>query len=129
MKICIDTNIYSAFKKGDKTIIDLLENCDEIFIPSIVLGELYAGFYLGTRVKQNLEELNLFLNMPGIYIINIDKEIADRYGMLIKILKEQGTPIPTNDVWIAAAALEKGTKLATYDAHFSNIPGIVEVVL
>ena len=62
-------------------------------------------------------------------IIDMDKEIADRYGSLIKILRKQGTPIPTNDVWIAAAALEKGTKLVTFDAHFNNIPGIVQITL
>lgn len=129
MKICIDTNIYSAFKKGDEQITQLLETCDELFIPTIVLGELYAGFYLGSRLKRNLEELATFLNMPGVMIINMDKEIADRYGSLIKILRKQGTPIPTNDVWIAAAALEKGTKLVSFDAHFNNIPGIVQVTL
>jgi predicted nucleic acid-binding protein len=59
----------------------------------------------------------------------MDKEIADRYGRLIKILRKQGTPIPTNDVWIASAALEKGAKLLTFDAHFNNIPGIVQVTL
>ncbi|MCD4722893.1 MAG: type II toxin-antitoxin system VapC family toxin [Desulfobacula sp.] len=118
MRICIDTNIYSAFKNGDKEIIELLENSDELLIPVVVLGELYAGFHIGSRLKENLKELDLFLNMPGVYTVKIDREIADRYGMLIKILKEQGTPIPTNDVWIAATALEKGTKLATFDTHF-----------
>ena len=129
MRICIDTNIYSAFKNGNENIIALLENSDELFIPAVVLGELYAGFYLGTRLKKNLQELDLFLDMPGVYTVKIDREIADRYGMLIKILKEQGTPIPSNDVWIAAAALEKGSKIATYDTHFNNIPGIVKVDL
>ncbi|HAR34117.1 MAG TPA: VapC toxin family PIN domain ribonuclease [Desulfobacter sp.] len=129
MKICIDTNIYSAFKKGDEQITQLLETCDELLIPTIVLGELYAGFYLGSRLKRNLEELATFINMPGVIIIDIDKEIADRYGSLIKILRKQGTPIPTNDVWIAAAALEKGTKLVSFDAHFNNIPGIVQITL
>ena len=129
MRICIDTNIYSAFKNGNENIIALLENSDELFIPAVVLGELYAGFYLGTRLKKNLQELDLFLDMPGVYTVKIDREIADRYGMLIKILKEQGTPIPTNDIWIAATALEKGTKLATFDAHFNSISGIVKVIL
>lgn len=127
MKICIDTNIYSAFKKGDEQITKLLETCDELLVPAVVLGELYAGFYLGSRLKRNLEELETFLKMPGVSIINIDKEIADRYGSLIKILRKEGTPIPTNDVWIGAAVLETGTKLATFDAHFNHIPGIVQI--
>ena len=129
MRICIDTNIYSALKKGDKEIIELLENSDEILIPAVVLGELYAGFYYGSRIKENLKELDLFLNLPGVHVVKVDSEIADRYGMLIKILKKNGTPIPTNDVWIAATALVKGTKLVTFDAHFNNISGIVKVVL
>lgn len=70
-----------------------------------------------------------FFSLPGVYTVKIDREIADRYGVLIKILKEQGTPIPTNDVWIAATALEKGIKLATFNAHFNNIAGIVKVIL
>jgi len=129
VRICIDTNIYSAFKNGDQNVIELLENADELLLPTVVLGELYAGFHIGSRQKKNLNELDQFLNLPGVYIVKIDKEIADRYGILIKILKEQGTPIPSNDVWIAAAALEKGSKIATYDTHFNNIPGIVKVDL
>ncbi len=125
MKLCIDTNIYSAFKRGDENIIELLETCDEVYVPAVVLGELYAGFHQGSRQKENLRELALFLDMPGVSVIEIDKEIADRYGLLIKILKKQATPIPTNDVWIAASTMEKGAKLATHDAHFDHIPGIV----
>ncbi|MCF6247085.1 MAG: type II toxin-antitoxin system VapC family toxin [Desulfobacula sp.] len=128
MRICIDTNIYSALKNGDSGIIDLLENTHEILIPIVVIGELYAGFYIGSRLKENLKELDQFLNMPGIYAVKPDREIAERYGMLIKILKEQGTPIPTNDVWIAATTLEKGAKLASYDAHFNNVPGIAKAI-
>lgn len=124
MRLCIDTNIYSLFKKGDEKIRELLETADEIFIPTIVLGELYAGFYLGKYTDQNIRELEEFLTKPGVTVINIDKNIADRYGELIKILKTQGTPIPTNDVWIGAIVLETGAKFATMDNHFNHIPGI-----
>ena len=124
MRICIDTNIYSLFKRGKADIKELLENADEIFIPVIVLGELFAGFYSGKYTSQNIKELEDFLNKPGIMIVEISKNIADRYGELIKILKKQGTPIPTNDIWIAAVVLETGTKLASTDNHFKNIPGV-----
>lgn len=129
MKICIDTNIYSALKKGDKNIVTLCENVDEILIPVVVLGELYAGFNMGSRTKENLKELDQFLDMPGVSIVKIDRKIANRYGILMKILKKQGTPLPTNDIWIAATALETGTKLASFDAHFNKISEIVKVVL
>ena len=130
MRICIDTNIYSALKNGDPNIVDLLESADEIYIPAIVLGELYAGFQRGQKLKHNTKDLKDFIELPGVYIININDPIAERYGALIKILRKNGTPIPTNDIWIAATALEQGARIATYDTHFQAIPGlmIVEIV-
>ena len=127
MKICIDTNIYSALKKGDPGISELLENTDEIYLPSIVLGELYAGFQMGNKLKDNTKGLEEFIQQPGIYVIDINESIAERYGALVKVLKDKGTPIPTNDIWIAAAALENGARMATFDMHFQIIPGIMMV--
>jgi tRNA(fMet)-specific endonuclease VapC len=127
MKICIDTNIYSAFKKGNPKIRELLENTDEIYIPSIVMGELYAGFQLGTKLRDNIKDLKEFIEQPGIYVIDINDSIAERYGALIKILKDNGTPIPTNDIWIAATALENGGRIATFDIHFKSIPGLMTI--
>jgi tRNA(fMet)-specific endonuclease VapC len=125
LRVCIDTNVYSAFKKGEPNTIELLEKADEVLIPSVVLGELYAGFYLGKRLKKNLKELDEFLKYPGIDVININSSIAERHGILIKTLKELGAPIPTNDVWIAATVLETGARLASFDNHFRIIPGIL----
>jgi tRNA(fMet)-specific endonuclease VapC len=129
MRTCIDTNIYSAFKKGNPEVIELLENTDEIYIPSIVLGELYAGFRMGSMFKNNIKELKDFIDQPGVYIIDIGESIAERYGSLIKILKENGTPIPTNDIWIAATALENGARIATFDIHFHLVPGLMIIGL
>ena len=125
MKICIDTNIYSAFKKGNPNISELLETTDEIYVPAIVMGELYAGFQLGARLRDNTKDLKEFIEQPGIYIIDINDSIAERYGALIKILKDNGTPIPTNDIWIAATALENGARIASFDTHFKLIPGLM----
>jgi len=127
MKICIDTNIYSAFKKGNPNISELLETTDEIYVPAIVMGELYAGFQLGARLRDNTKDLKEFIEQPGIYIIDINDSIAERYGALIKILKDNGTPIPTNDIWIAATALEHGARIATFDSHFKLIPGLMTI--
>jgi len=127
MRICIDTNIYSAFKKGDPEINELMEYADVIYIPSIVLGELYAGFQMGSKLKDNIKGLREFTKQPGIHIIDIDESMAERYGALIKILKDNGTPIPTNDIWIAAAALENGARMATFDTHYKSIPGLMMV--
>ncbi len=125
MRICIDTSAYSTFMQGDRSIKELLESADQVLVPSIVAGELYAGFYMGERMQTNIEELNSFLERPGIVTVSIDLSIAERYGLLVKALKEAGTPIPTNDIWIAAAALETGARLLTRDRHFKSIPGLL----
>ena len=124
MKICLDTNAYSAFKRGDADVIDLVEAADEIAIPSIVLGELFAGFRMGSRARRNVVELEDFLRRPGVTVAAVTKAAAERYGTLVSKLKQQGTPLPTNDIWIAAIALERGAQLVTMDSHFDDIPGV-----
>ena len=125
MKLCLDTNAYSAFKNGNRNVMNILENADEVFIPATVLGELYSGFQIGSLTEKNLLELDDFLSKPGISVIAIDKDISFRYGFIVKDLRKQGTPIPTNDIWIAAANMEKGALLLSRDKHFSNIPGLM----
>ena len=124
MSICLDTNAYSAFKRGDAVVIDLVEAADEIAIPSIVLGELFAGFRMGSRARRNVVELEDFLHRPGVSVAAVTKAVAERYGTLVSKLKQQGTPLPTNDIWIAAIALERGAQLVTMDSHFDDIPGV-----
>lgn len=125
MKICLDTNAYSSFKNGNREILNLLENADEILIPVTVLGELYSGFQIGRLTEKNLTELDSFLLKPGISVIKISKEIAFRYGFILKELRRNGTPIPANDIWIAAAAMDTGGILLSRDKHFSKIPGLL----
>lgn len=125
MRLSLDTNIYSAFKNGNEKIRDILENADEILIPVTVLGELYSGFQIGSFTEKNLTELNEFLSKPGVSIIEINKEIAFRYGFLTKKLRKQGTPISTNDIWIAAATMDTGSILLSSDKHFKEIPGLM----
>jgi tRNA(fMet)-specific endonuclease VapC len=103
----------------------MLEQAGEILIPVTVLGELHAGFQLGARAKEGLGELNKFLAQPGVRVLDVTDAVAERYGVIIKLLKKQGTPIPTNDVWIAATIMETGARLAAYDARFSLIPGLL----
>ena len=124
MRICLDTNAYSAFKRGDADVIDLVEAADEIAIPSIVLGELFAGFRMGSRARRNVVELEDFLHRPGVSVAAMTKAVAERYGTLVSKLKQQSTPLPSNDIWIAAIAMERGAQLVTMDAHFDDIPGV-----
>ncbi|MBI9098657.1 MAG: type II toxin-antitoxin system VapC family toxin [Spirochaetaceae bacterium] len=125
MKICLDTNAYSSFKKGNQNIREIMENADEIFVPATVLGELYSGFQIGNLTEKNLSELNEFLSKPGVSIIPTNTDIAFRYGFITKDLRKQGTPIPTNDMWIAAANMDKGSVLLSRDKHFKEIPGLL----
>lgn len=124
MKLCLDTNAYSRFMAGNAALHQLLESADSIYIPVTVLGELYAGFEIGSRRAENRKALDAFLSKDGIELIAADKETADRYALLVKELRLKGKPIPTNDLWIAAIALKLGTRLISYDSHFSVITGL-----
>ncbi len=124
MKVLLDTNAYTRLALQIEPLMEIVENARTVFVSVTVLGELYAGFRIGSKLEQNLRELESFLELPGVKIVEIDKDVADRYGLLVKLLREQGTPIPANDIWIAAAAMETGSRLVTYDKHFSVIPGL-----
>jgi tRNA(fMet)-specific endonuclease VapC len=125
MKICIDTNAYTAFKKNNPAVIALLEEVEHVFVPAIALGELYAGFFMGSNTNRNIQELNAFLKLTGVEVASVTDEIAEQYGWIVKNLKEKGTPIPTNDIWIAATTLATGSKLVSYDQHYKHIPNLM----
>ena len=125
MRISLDTNAYSRLMKGHGGLTECIEDAEEVFLSATVLGELYAGFHRGSRPEKNTDELMSFLSLPGVEVVDITQDIADRYGRLVKGLLEAGRPLPTNDIWIAAAALETGSRLVTYDKHFNEIAGLL----
>ncbi len=125
-KVLIDTNIYSLAMKGKKYIIDVLKTIDKIGISTISIGELFSGFKGGNFEEKNKTELNLFLDSPRVIIFPIDVEAADFYASILNNLKNKGTPIPTNDIWIAATAFQHGFKLFSKDKHFNYIPGLMQ---
>jgi tRNA(fMet)-specific endonuclease VapC len=125
MRLVLDTNAYVALKRGDSALIALLESADWLGLPSVVIGELMAGFLMGDRAERDLRELDAFLSEAGIEVLAIGRNEAERYGALVKSLRERGRPIPTNDLWIAASALSADARLATDDAHFGEVPGLV----
>jgi predicted nucleic acid-binding protein len=127
MKISLDTSGYSRLALQHPELVKCVDEADAVYLSCIMLGELFAGFCLGRREKENRRELADFLELPGVSVVNIDAAIADRYGILVKVLRKQGTPIPTNDIWIAAVALETGSRLLSYDTHFDCIPGLLVV--
>jgi len=125
MKACLDTNAYSQLMRGHAPLSQLLESAGEVLLPVTVLGELHAGFEMGSRRDANRRQLGEFLALPGVETVAITQDMAERYGLLVKQLTHQGTPIPTNDIWIAACALETGARLVTYDPHFQHVHGLI----
>jgi len=124
-RICLDTSAYGLLMRGDVGLRTRLEEADEVLLPVTVLGELHAGFRMGSRREENLAGLNAFLNEGGVRIVPTTDNVAERYGVLVQQLRERGTPIPTNDIWIAAAVLETGARLIAYDAHFRCVMGVL----
>jgi predicted nucleic acid-binding protein len=125
VKICLDTNVFPKLARHYLPLTDLIDESEIVYIPVIVTGELFAGFRMGDRFEQNRQEFNSFVSLSGVQEIQINHTIADRYGILVNNLKKNGKPIPTNDIWIAAVALETGSHLVTYDNHFDNIDGLI----
>jgi tRNA(fMet)-specific endonuclease VapC len=125
MRVCLDTSAYSRLMGGHAPLTQLLESADDVLVPATVLGELHAGFEMGSRREANRRKLDEFLALPGVETIAVTADVAERYGLLVSQLTRQGTPIPTNDIWIAAAALETGARLVSYDSHFEHIPGLI----
>jgi predicted nucleic acid-binding protein len=124
-KVLIDTNIYSAFKRNDPVIVSMFQHLDFIGINVTVLAELYVGFKGSKREKRNRTELEDFMNSSRVHFINHDRDTADFYAQIFDSLKKKGTPIPTNDIWIAASAIQSGLALFSLDNHFSYIDGLI----
>jgi tRNA(fMet)-specific endonuclease VapC len=123
----IDTNIYSLAMRGEPEVVDRLQRLDEVGFSVVSLGELLVGFRAGSREAKNRQELGLFLDSPRVCLLTVDEETADFYAVIVLALKRAGTPIPTNDIWIAALAQRHGLPVYTRDAHFQAIPGLLLV--
>jgi len=123
-KVVLDTNALSAFFAGSHEVLEVLAEAEQIFMSTIVLGELYAGFKGGNRELENTKNLESFLKKATVRTLDVSRETAEIFGTVKHQLKIQGTPIPLNDVWIAAHTIETGSQLVTYDRHFSQIAGL-----
>jgi predicted nucleic acid-binding protein len=119
--LLLDTSAYSALLRGHTEVTHTLQQAEEIYVNPIVLGELRAGFLRGKHRAKNEQELHTFLSSPRVRVAAIDEETAIRYAVILNALWETGTPVPTNDVWIAASAMQYGLLLLTTDAHFQKI--------
>jgi len=118
----VDSNRYQDFCEGAPQAVHVIRRAAEIMIPFIVLGELRAGFACGTRSYKNEQTLTRFLNSPRVKQLFADEDTTHQYARLFRQLRKQGTPIPTNDLWIAALALQHDLLLFTRDTHFDHLP-------
>lgn len=122
MRVAVDTNRLTDLFRGDAALAELLGGCEEIWIPLATLAELKAGFYGGSQRRRNEELLQRFLSRPTAGVLLPGRETAEHYARLFVQLKRAGTPVPDNDIWIAAQALEHDLILITRDQHFRHIP-------
>lgn len=122
--ILIDTNAYSSFLQGTPHIVEVIAHAERLYLTSIVLGELLGGFAAGRQESRNRATLTSFIASPRVEVMPVTTETADAYAMVFAMLRRKGQPIPTNDLWIAASALEHGAALLTRDAHFAHIDGL-----
>ena len=119
--VMLDTNAYSALLSGNVDVRDVLSTASEILVSPFVIGELEAGFKNGRRYEDNRNILKRFLEKPGVREVAAGHETGMLYGKIKNDLMQMGKPIPANDIWIAASAIENGAVLITYDKHFAAV--------
>jgi tRNA(fMet)-specific endonuclease VapC len=124
-RVMMDTSAYAAFLRGNPGVKEAVQQADEIVLNPVVLGELLAGFLMGRNEKRNRGILRDFLGSPRIVMVEMDEETSERYAVILRSLRVKGTPIPTNDVWIAASAMQHGLKVLTTAKHYLEITQIL----
>jgi tRNA(fMet)-specific endonuclease VapC len=124
MRLLLDTNAYSALREGHAEVAGQVRRAERVLLSVVVLGELFYGFRHGSRYEDNRRSLEAFLDHPYVIVVPITVTTADRFGRIAASLRRKGRPIPTNDVWVAAHAMETGAELVTFDQHFQQIDGL-----
>lgn len=124
MRVALDTHRYTDLCRGDAQVVATLEAAEAIYLPFVVLGELRAGFAVGQHGPENERVLREFLIRPGVRVLWADDQTTHHYGAIYRQLRRQGTPIPTNDMWIGALVLQHDLFLLHRDRHFEQLPQI-----
>jgi tRNA(fMet)-specific endonuclease VapC len=127
MRLALDTNRYIDFCRGDDSVVTAVRLAREIVLPFVTLAELRAGFACGTRATRNASVLTRFLGRPRVRALFADDGTTHHYANLFRQLRRQGTPIPTNDLWIAALCTQHDLLLASRDTHFDHLPQLPRV--
>ena len=121
VKLALDTNRYVDLMRGDAEVRALVEAARTVLLPFVVVAELRAGFAVGAQGRANERFLQRFLAKPGVEVVYATDATTHHYAALYRQLRQQGTPVPTNDLWIAALVTEHGARLCTRDAHFEKL--------
>ena len=125
VRVALDTNRLNDLFQGDADLAKFLGTCDEVWIPLTVLAEIKAGFYGGNQQHRNELRLQQMLSKDTVRLLFPGRETAEQYARLFVQLRRAGTPVPDNDIWIAAVALEHDLTLITRDRHFDQIPQLI----
>lgn len=128
MRLCLDTSAYSNFMRGSAEVVDVVDGASWIGVPVVVLGELRTGFAQGNKTRANERELSVFLRHPVVEVLELGDVVSRIYAEIVVALRASGTPLPTNDIWIAATAASAGATVVTYDQHFRAIARVGSLV-
>lgn len=123
-RVLLDTNAYSRLASGDEEVLEVLGAADTVYLSVFVLGELYAGFKGGQRERKNRELLRAFIAGESVKLLFATDATAEVFANVKDALRRKGKPLPMNDVWIAAHAIEAAATLVTFDAHFEEVDGL-----
>ena len=123
-RLVLDTSAYSHLRTGHPQVLDYVADAPVVIMPVTVLGELEAAFELGSRVQENRHALADFLNEPFVSVLDVTSETVRHYARILVALRRAGTPIPMNDVWIAAATMECRGCLLTFDSDYRHVAGL-----
>ncbi len=127
MRVLLDTNAYTGLMRGNGEVADHVRRAERVIVSAVVVGELLFGFRVGSREARNRQQLEAFLENPHVEFLPVSFTTADRFARIAALLRRKGRPIPTNDVWIAAHAMETGANLLSSDDHFAAIEGLAWV--
>jgi tRNA(fMet)-specific endonuclease VapC len=124
VRLLLDTDAYSALKRGHAAAADLVRRSDEVLLSTVVTGELLYGFRAGSRFERNRQDLEEFVASPFVTVVPVTMATADRFSRIAAALRKRGTPIPANDIWVAAQAMETGAELLSFDRHYESVAGL-----
>ncbi len=124
MRVLLDTNAYVALRQGHEQTVREVRAAPELLISTVVAGELLFGFQNGSRPEENRRSWEEFLEAPGVLVRDVTLTTTPHFASISTHLRRQGTPIPTNDIWIAAHCFEFSARLLSFDAHFARVANL-----